>query len=213
MHAGNDRQAGRRGRAERSFCVAPSAVSAAPWPGQSRPTALTAVICRGADQWVRPQFPWALAAQNVACGELPIDDTAALPKPRSTTAALSPLPPTSRRGPGSTLSVRSCFPVVDQDQDDDQVGEDECHDAAQADPGAKKTVAEIWGAEGKDHARAAAKAFGAAYEVKFPKAAAKISDDLDQLLAFYDYPPRPQAGHLLARQQAGTSCAPPRPCA
>ena len=62
-------------------------------------------------------------------------------------------------------------------------------------------MAEIWGAEGKDHARAAAKAFGAAYEVKFPKGAAKISVALDQLLAFYDYPaeatgrpsPRPPA--------------------
>ena len=35
---------------------------------------------------------------------------------------------------------------------------------------------------------AAAKAFDAAYGAKFPKAAAKITDDLDQLLAFYDYP-------------------------
>jgi len=57
-----------------------------------------------------------------------------------------------------------------------------------AHPGAKKALAEIWGAEDKDHARAAAKAFEAAYGVKFPKAAAKITDDLDQLLAFYDYP-------------------------
>ena len=32
------------------------------------------------------------------------------------------------------------------------------------------------------------KAFEAAYGAKFPKAAAKITDDLDQLLAFYDYP-------------------------
>jgi transposase-like protein len=31
-------------------------------------------------------------------------------------------------------------------------------------------------------------AFEAAYGAKFPKAAAKITDDLDQLLAFYDYP-------------------------
>ena len=57
-----------------------------------------------------------------------------------------------------------------------------------AHPGAKKALAEIWGAEDKDHARAAAKASGAAYGAKFPKAAAKITDDLDQLLAFYDYP-------------------------
>ena len=57
-----------------------------------------------------------------------------------------------------------------------------------AHPGAKKALAEIWGAEDKDHARAAAKAFDAAYGVKFPKAAAKITGDLDQLLAFYDCP-------------------------
>jgi transposase-like protein/predicted kinase len=60
-----------------------------------------------------------------------------------------------------------------------------------AHPGAKKALAEIWGAEDKDHARAAVKAFEAAYGAKFPKAVAKIAGDLDQLLAFYDYP----AGH------------------
>ena len=57
-----------------------------------------------------------------------------------------------------------------------------------AHPGAKKALAEIWGAEDKDHARAAVKAFDAAYRAKFPKAAAKITDDADQLLAFYDFP-------------------------
>ena len=62
-----------------------------------------------------------------------------------------------------------------------------------AHPGAKKALAEIWNAEDKDHARAAAKAFDAAYGAKFPKAAAKITDDLDQLLAFCDYP----AGHWI----------------
>ena len=30
--------------------------------------------------------------------------------------------------------------------------------------------------------------FTAAYGAKFPKAVAKITDDLDELLAFYDYP-------------------------
>src|SRR5438105_59991 len=57
-----------------------------------------------------------------------------------------------------------------------------------AHPGAKKALAEIWGAEDKAHARAAVKAFSAAYGVKFPKAAAKITDDADELLAFFDYP-------------------------
>jgi transposase-like protein len=57
-----------------------------------------------------------------------------------------------------------------------------------AHPGAKKVLAEIWGAEDKDHARAAVKAFDAAYGAKFPKATAKITDDVEELLAFYDYP-------------------------
>ena len=39
-----------------------------------------------------------------------------------------------------------------------------------------------------NHAPDAVKAFEAAYGAKFPKAVAKITDDLDQLLAFYDYP-------------------------
>jgi putative transposase len=62
-----------------------------------------------------------------------------------------------------------------------------------AQPGAKAALAEIWNAEDKQHAAAAAKAFAADYGVKWPKAAAKITDDLDVLLAFYDYP----AGHWI----------------
>jgi transposase-like protein len=57
-----------------------------------------------------------------------------------------------------------------------------------AHPGAKKALAEIWGAEDKTHALAAVKAFVDAYGTKFGKAVAKITDDLDELLAFYDYP-------------------------
>ena len=57
-----------------------------------------------------------------------------------------------------------------------------------AQPGAKAALAEIWNAEDKDHAEQAAKAFAADYGAKWPKAAAKITDDLDVLLAFYDYP-------------------------
>ncbi len=57
-----------------------------------------------------------------------------------------------------------------------------------AHPAAKKALAEIWNAENKTKAKAAAKAFGALFGAKFPKAVAKITGDLDQLLAFYDYP-------------------------
>lgn len=42
--------------------------------------------------------------------------------------------------------------------------------------------------EDKRHALDAVKAFEAAYGAKFPKAVAKISDDVEQLLSFYDYP-------------------------
>ncbi|RGC65647.1 Transposase, Mutator family [Micromonospora sp. MW-13] len=57
-----------------------------------------------------------------------------------------------------------------------------------AHPGAKTALAEIYNAEGKQHAAVAAKRFATAYGAKFPKAAAKITDDLDVLLTFYDYP-------------------------
>jgi transposase-like protein len=57
-----------------------------------------------------------------------------------------------------------------------------------AHPGAKKHLAEIWNAENKEHALKAVKAFEAAYGAKHPKAVAKVTDDLDELLAFYDFP-------------------------
>jgi putative transposase len=57
-----------------------------------------------------------------------------------------------------------------------------------AHPGAKKALAEIWNAEDRDHARRAATAFKLAYGAKFGKSVAKITDDLDELLRFYDYP-------------------------
>jgi transposase-like protein len=57
-----------------------------------------------------------------------------------------------------------------------------------AHPGAKKALAQIWNAEDKRHALDAVKAFEAAYAAKFPKAVAKITDDLDELLTFYAYP-------------------------
>lgn len=57
-----------------------------------------------------------------------------------------------------------------------------------AHPGAKKALAQVWNAEDRRHALDAVKAFDAAYGAKFPKATAKITDDVDQLLAFYDYP-------------------------
>ncbi|MEI6736646.1 MAG: transposase, partial [Actinomycetes bacterium] len=57
-----------------------------------------------------------------------------------------------------------------------------------AQPGAKAALAEIWQAEDKDHALTAVKRFEEAYGAKWPKATATITDDVDVLLAFYDYP-------------------------
>jgi transposase-like protein len=57
-----------------------------------------------------------------------------------------------------------------------------------AHPGAKKALAEIWNAEDRRHALDAVARFKTAYGAKFPKAVAKITDDLDEILAFYDYP-------------------------
>jgi transposase-like protein len=55
-------------------------------------------------------------------------------------------------------------------------------------PAAKATLAEIYNAEDKDHAVQAAKAFDDLFGAKWPKATAKITEHLDLLLAFYDYP-------------------------
>ena len=57
-----------------------------------------------------------------------------------------------------------------------------------AHPGAKAALAEIYNAEDRDHAVKAAKAFADLYGAKWPKAVAKITEHLDVLLAFYDYP-------------------------
>ncbi len=57
-----------------------------------------------------------------------------------------------------------------------------------AHPGAKKALAEIWNAEDRRHALDAVTSFKAAYGAKFGKAVAKVTTDLEELLAFYDFP-------------------------
>jgi transposase-like protein len=57
-----------------------------------------------------------------------------------------------------------------------------------AHPAAKKALAEIYNAENKAAAVKAAHTFATEYGAKWPKAVAKIVDDLDVLTAFYDYP-------------------------
>ena len=57
-----------------------------------------------------------------------------------------------------------------------------------AQPGARAALAEIYNAEDREHAITAAKTFVADYGVKWPKAAEKITKNLDVLLEFYNYP-------------------------
>jgi putative transposase len=57
-----------------------------------------------------------------------------------------------------------------------------------AQPGAKAALAEIYNAEDREHAEKAVKSFADLYGIKWPKAVAKITDDADVLLAFYDFP-------------------------
>jgi len=57
-------------------------------------------------------------------------------------------------------------------------------------PLARKMLAEIRDAEDRDHAPDAAKAFDNEFRAKWPKAADKIHDDLDQLLCFFELPCR-----------------------
>jgi len=57
-----------------------------------------------------------------------------------------------------------------------------------AHPSAKAALAEIYNAEDRDHALKAIKAFEDLYGAKWTKAVAKITDHMDVLLAFYDYP-------------------------
>ncbi len=76
-----------------------------------------------------------------------------------------------RRGAGFTnpATVTNCLPKSAQ-------------------PGAVKAMQEIYNAEDRGHVEKAIEAFAKAYGAKFPKAVAKITDDRDELLAFYDFP-------------------------
>jgi hypothetical protein len=79
-----------------------------------------------------------------------------------------------------------------------------------AHPGAKKALAEIWGGEGLR--QGGGESFEAAYGAMFPKAIAKITDDLGGLLAFYDYPAAiwPRRPYGLAVAAVGVDERPPR---
>jgi putative transposase len=55
-------------------------------------------------------------------------------------------------------------------------------------PGARRALAEISQAESREQAAAALEAFTVDYGAKWLKAVAKVTDDAEALLAFYDYP-------------------------
>ncbi|QDN74836.1 IS256 family transposase [Streptomyces sp. S1A1-7] len=57
-----------------------------------------------------------------------------------------------------------------------------------AQPGATKAMQEIYNAEDRAHAEKAIEEFARIYEAKWPKAVKKITDDAEELLAFYDFP-------------------------
>jgi putative transposase len=54
--------------------------------------------------------------------------------------------------------------------------------------GARKALAEIRDAPDRDHAQRAIQRFAGDYGVKWPKAVAKITDDAEELPAFFDFP-------------------------
>jgi putative transposase len=54
--------------------------------------------------------------------------------------------------------------------------------------GARKALAEIRDAPDRDHAERAVEAFARDYGGKWPKAVAKIVDDAEELLTFFDFP-------------------------
>ncbi|WP_406378967.1 IS256 family transposase [Streptomyces sp. NBC_01618] len=57
-----------------------------------------------------------------------------------------------------------------------------------AQPAAKRAIQEIYNAEDKEHAVRAVRDFERAYGAKYPKVVKRITDDEDELLAFFDFP-------------------------
>jgi transposase-like protein len=57
-----------------------------------------------------------------------------------------------------------------------------------AHPSARRALAEIRDAEDRAHAEAAIKSFATDFGAKWPKAVAKVVDDADVLLTFFDFP-------------------------
>jgi putative transposase len=75
--------------------------------------------------------------------------------------------------------------------------------------GARKALNEIILAEDLDHARTAIEAFATDYGTKWPKAVAKVTDDQDALLTYFDYPAE-HWQHLRTTNPIESSFAPVR---
>jgi hypothetical protein len=75
--------------------------------------------------------------------------------------------------------------------------------------GARRALNEILLAEDLGHARAAVEAFASDYGVKWPKAVAKVTDDAETLLTFFDYPAEHWV-HLRTTNPIESSFAPVR---
>jgi putative transposase len=90
---------------------------------------------------------------------------------------------------GFWAALREVFPQTQQQRDwvHKVVNVLDCLPKS-AQPAARKALAQIRDAEDRAHAAKAVKEFAAAYGAKYPKAAAKITDDEDQLLAFFAFP-------------------------
>ncbi|WP_405678691.1 IS256 family transposase [Streptomyces sp. NBC_01511] len=57
-----------------------------------------------------------------------------------------------------------------------------------AQPAAKRAIQEIYNAEDKEHAAKAVAAFAKQYGAKYPKVVKRLTDDEEELLAFFDFP-------------------------
>jgi putative transposase len=90
---------------------------------------------------------------------------------------------------GFWAALREVFPETKQQRDwvHKVVNTLDCLPKS-AQPAARKALAQIRDAEDRDHAEKAIKEFAAAYGAKHPKAVAKITEDKEQLLAFYSFP-------------------------
>jgi transposase-like protein len=75
--------------------------------------------------------------------------------------------------------------------------------------GARRALNEIILAEDLDHARTAIEAFATDYGTKWPKAVAKVTDDQDALLTYFDYPAE-HWQHLRTTNPIESSFAPVR---